>query len=197
MKRFDNTLLKIFLYGIPLFAAFAAFAYGYSKGIVSHTGYFNFLNQCAGLIIASWMTLALYLSLRLFISGAFRDHVITRLTFMRERDEREAALTGRATKTTFLTTLALLILLFCLSCFQISVYRVPQAMAVEGKTGRVQLGLGFSLLEREKQNLVQEPKGRTDIFSYQGLPVSSEAVILLLIVWQIAAYNWSFRRLIK
>jgi hypothetical protein len=45
--------------------------------------------------------------------------------------------------TAFLTSLAFLILLFCLSCFQVSIYRLPPEKAVDGKTGIVSLGLGF------------------------------------------------------
>lgn len=198
MKKLDAALLKVFLYGLPLFVLFALFAYGYSEGVVDREGGFmTFLNNLAGLVITAWMTLALYLSVRLMVSGTFRDQVIARITFMRERDERESLLTGKATKAAFLTSLALLILLFCLSCFQVSVYRVPANKAVDGKTGRISLGIGFSLLESDKQERPADATRKDYIFDYRGLPVSSETVILLLILWQIASYNYSMRRLMK
>jgi hypothetical protein len=143
------------------------------------------------------MMVSLYLSVRLMVSGPFRDQVIAKLTFIRERDEREALLTGKATRTTFLTSIAILILLFCLSCFQLSIYRVPPERAVDGKTGIVSLGVGFSLLERPKQVRPEDTIQKKDIFSYTGLPVSSTTVILMLIVWQIVSYNYWMRRLIK
>jgi hypothetical protein len=133
----------------------------------------------------------------LMVSGPFRDQVLAKLTFIRERDEREAILTGKATRTTFLTSLAILIFLFCLSCFQVSIYRVPPERAIDGKTGMVSLGLGFSLLEHPKQEMAKDILERKDIFSYTGLPVSSTAVILLLILWQVISYNYCMRRLIK
>jgi hypothetical protein len=200
MKKFDSTLLKIFLCGLPAIVAFAAFSYCYSSGIVNHTNaYLRLLNGLAGLVIAIWMTLSLYLSVRLMFSGPFRDLVIARLTFMRERDEREVILTGKATRTTFLTTLAILIFLFCLSCFHVSIYKVPQERAVDGKTGMVSLGLGFSLLEHPKQDKpkLEDIIKKKDIFTYSGLPVSSTSVILILIVWQIISYNYSIRRLTR
>ena len=144
-----------------------------------------------------WMTLSIYLSVRLMVSGPFRDQVITKITFIRERDEREAILTGKATKTAFLTSLAFLILLFCLSCFQVSIYRVPLEKAVDGKTGIVSLGLGFNLLEHGKQDRPEDTIQRKHIFSYRGLPVSSATIILMLIIWQIISYNYSMRRLMK
>ncbi len=198
MKRYDSTLLKVFFYGLPAIVVFAAFSYFYSSGVVNHThAYLRLLNSLAGLVIAMWMALSLYLSVRLMVSGPFRDHVITRLTFLRERDEREVILTGKATRTTFLTTLAILIFLFCLSCFHVSIYKVPPERAVDGKTGMVSLGLGFSLLEHSKQDKPEVAIERKDIFSYRGLPVSSTAVILMLIVWQIISYNYSIRRLTR
>jgi len=198
VKRLDSMLLKVFLYGLPAIIVFAAFSYSYSLGIVNHANiYLKLLNSFAGLIFALWMTLSLYLSVRLMISWPFRDQVIARLTFIRERDEREAILTGKAARTTFLTSLAILIFLFCLSCFQVSIYRLPPERAVDGKTGIVSLGLGFNLLEHSKQDRPKEIIEKKDIFSYTGLPVSNTTVILMLIVWQIISYNYSMRRLTK
>ncbi|MDB9822669.1 hypothetical protein OAC89_03120 [Deltaproteobacteria bacterium] len=198
MKRLDSMLLKVFLYGLPAFVVFAAFAYSYSIGVINHAYiYLKLLNSLAGLVIAIWMTLSLYLSVRLMLSGPFRDQVITRITFIRERDEREAILTGKATRTTFMTSLAILIFLFFLSCFQVSIYRVPPEKAVDGKTGMVSLGLGFNLLEQSGQDTPEDTIEKEDIFSYTGLPVSSTTLILMLILWQIISYNYSMRRLTK
>jgi hypothetical protein len=198
MKRCDSILLKIFLCLLPLAAALAAFSHFYGLGVIGHgNDYSRFLNVFAGLVFASSMILSVYLSLRLIISGTFRDQVLAKITFIRERDEREAMLTGKAAKTAFLTSLAFLILLFCLSCFRVSIYRVPPEKAVNGKTGFVTLGVGYSLLESDKQHRSEAMAQRKDIFSYQGLPVSSATIILLLIIWQIISYNYSMRRLMK
>jgi hypothetical protein len=131
------------------------------------------------------------------VSGRFRDQALAKLTFMKERDEREVALTGKATKTTFLTSLAILIFLFCLSCFQVSIYRVPPDKAVGGKTGFVTLGFGFNLWEGSGQAKADDTLQKKNILSYAGLPVSSSTVILALIIWQIISYNYSMGRLTK
>lgn len=198
MKRLDSILLKFFLYGLPAVIVFAGFSYFYSLGVVNHANvYLNLLNSCAGFVLALWMTFSLYMSVRLMVSGPFRDQVLAKLTFLRERDEREAILTGKATRTTFLTSLAILIFLFCLSCFQVSIYRLPPERAVDGKTGIISLGLGFNFLEHSKQDKPRKIIEKKDIFSYAGLPVSSTTVILMLIIWQIISYNYSMRRLTK
>ena len=196
MKRLDSILLKVFLYGLPGVVALAVFLYPYRLGIDA-AGLVRLLYNFAGFIFACWMMLSIYLSLRLMVSGRFRDMALAKLTFMRERDEREVALTGKATKTTFLTSLAILIFLFCLSCFQVSIYRVPPEKALDGKTGFVTLGFGFNLLERSGQAKADDTIQKKNILSYTGLPVSSSTVILVLIMWQIISYNYSMRRLTK
>jgi len=198
MKRLDSILLKVFLYGLPGAVTLAVLLYPYRLGIGAHAAdYVKLLYNSAGFIFAFWMILAIYLSIRLMVSGRFRDKALAKLTFMRERDEREVALTGKATKTTFLTSLAILIFLFCLSCFQVSIYRVPPENAVGGKTGFVRLGLGFNLWEKSGQAKPEGTIQKKNILSYTGLPVSSSTVILALIIWQIISYNYSMRRLTK
>jgi len=198
MKRLDSILLKVFLYGLPPVIVCAIFSYSHSPEFVNPpTGYLKLLYNFAGFILAFWMMLSLYLSVRLMVSGSFRDKVLAKVTFLRERDEREVILTGKATKTTFLTSLAILIFLFFLSAFHVSIYRVPPEKAVDGKTGAVSLGVGFSLLENPKHAKPNDTTLKKDIFSYTGLPISSTAVILVLIIWQIISYNYSMRRLTK
>lgn len=199
MSRADSVLVKVFLYGLPIIVIFGVFSYSYNTGIIDYaTGTAQFFNNLAGLVYAIWMTLSIVLSIRLMVSGPFRDQVLSRFTFIRERDEREVMLTGKATRTTFLTTLAILMFLFCLSCFQVSIYRVPPEKAVDGKTGFVTLGVTCNLLENSKQVGAHGDELRQqDIFTYSGLPISSTAIILGLILWQICSYNVTMRSLTK
>ncbi len=198
MKKLDLMLLKVFLYGLPLLVVLAAFACCHDSGMVDGgAGYIQLLNSFAGFVIMVWMMLTLYLSLRLMVSGELRNRVIAKITFMRERDEREAAMTGRATKATFLTSLAVLIFLFWLACFHVSFYRVPPDQAIDGKTGRVSLGIGFYLLENARQEQPADTIRKEYLFDYRGLPVSSQTIILLMILWQIGCYNYSMRRLMN
>lgn len=197
MSRIDSVMVKAFLYGLPILVLFGIFSYSYSTGGIDHTsGVARILNGLAGLAFAIWMTLSIVISIRLMLSASFRDQVLTRLTFIRERDERELMLTGKATRTIFLTTIAILTFLLCLSCFQVSIYRVPPEKAVDGKTGFVTLGFGMRLLEDAKPAVKDGDEFvKEDIFTYSGLPISSSAIILGLIFWQICSYNVTMRRL--
>jgi hypothetical protein len=198
MKRLDSVLLKVFLYAIPLHIVLLVFSHFHRVGFTENNGgHLELLNGFAGLVFALWMALSIYLSVRLILSGSFRDRVIAKITFIRERDEREAMLTGKAAKTALLTSLAFLILLFFLSCFQVSIYRLPPEKAIGGKTGVASLGLGFSFLNPDKQDRSKDTVRKKDIFTYSGLPLSGTSIILLLIIWQIVSYNCSMRRLMR
>jgi hypothetical protein len=198
MKKMDLILSKVFLYGLPVVVVFVLYSFCYKEGFINHDHIFSgFLNGLGGLVFGVWMTFSIYLSLRLMVSEPFRDQVISRITFIRERDEREEIMTGKATRTVFMTSLAILIFLFCLSCFQVSIYRVPPEMAIDGKTGFISLGLGFNLLEQSRPGMPGDPLDKEDIFTYSGLPLSGTTLILILILWQIISYNYSMRRLIR
>jgi hypothetical protein len=198
MKKVDSIVLKAFLYGLPAVIVLAVFSYPYNLETINRAAsHVKLLYNFAGLIFAAWMTVAIYLSIRLMVSRAFRDKVLAKLTLIRERDEREVVLTGKAARTTLLTSLAILIFLFCLACFRVSIYRVPLQEAIGGKTRVVSLGFGFKLLENSKQETPDHTIRKQDIFSYKGLPISSTTIILVLIIWQIISYNYSMRRLTR
>jgi len=198
MKRVDSILLRIFLYGLPLIVLLAIFSYSYNvETSVSAASYVTMIYNFAGIMFAIWMLLSIYLGIRLIFSESFREKVLTKLTFIKERDEREVMLTGKAAKKTMLTTLAILILLFCLSCFQVSVYSIPPEQAIDGKTKVISLDIKFNILASSPNNSSQEILPKQIILDYSGLPVSCSAVILGLIMWQIIAYNYSMRHLMK
>lgn len=196
MKRVDQIVAKVFLYGLPIAVILAVFAsFINPNNLSSYSSLVRSLYNFSGLIFGLWMAFSLYLSGRLVFSTSFRNKLLSRLALVKERDERELALTGTATKTTFLTTLAILILLLCLSVFQVSIYQVPEDKAVNGKRGTISLGFGFSLTDEVKSENQAKPKEATKTFiNYAGIPISKTAIILFLIVWQIGIYNLTMRR---
>ncbi|MBP2631028.1 MAG: hypothetical protein H6Q70_1656 [Firmicutes bacterium] len=198
MKKLDLVLLRIFLYGLPLIILFAIFSYSYDVEANASSGnYLEMIYDFAGLMFGSWLLLSIYLAVRLIFSGAFREKVLTRLTFIKERDEREVMLTGKAAKATMLTTIAILIFLFCLSCFQISVSTIPPEQVIDGKTRELTLNLNFELLANLPKNESSGIMQKQNILDYTGLPFSGSTVIFGLLIWQIIAYNYWMRRLLK
>ena len=200
MRTFDRICLKVFLYGVPLVVLFAAFCVLYEKGnlgVPGGGGVLAAVHNAGGLVLALWVPTPFVLSFRLLVSGPLRDALLTRIAGMKERDEREVQLTGRATRTTFLLTLSLLLFLLCLSCFQVSVYGISGQDAVDGKDKCITLGLRVELLNDSAAAAAAaaaQTPGRRDIFTYAALPVSVTGVILLLLVWNIGWYGFLMRR---
>lgn len=197
MKKIDSITLKVFLYGLPVIIAAAILlnVQWNSQPLNKIT----FLNNIFGIILMAWIILSIYLSIRLIASEALREKVLSKLTLIKELDEREERLTGKAMRATFLSTIAILIILFFFSCLHFSLYKVNPQYAVNGKTGFVSIGykLHLSDTDRIETNRNNGIPVKKDIFSYNGLPVSSTFLILLLILWQIIYYNLSMKRFLK
>jgi len=199
MKKIDAILLKIFLYELPILVFYAiSIAFFGLETAAKENVYAKVWYDFGGLLIfGSWMAVSICISIRLIMSSSFRCNVLSKITFLKEQDEREVVLTGQAAKTTMLTTLAILIFLFCLSCFQFSVYRIPPEQAVDGKNRVLTLGFDFKLLDDSQQKGSSEDNEKADIISYSALPISSSTVIIGIIGWQIISYNYLMRRAMK
>ncbi len=199
MKIFDRIVLKVFLYGLPLvITGGIAFSYYDVRTIESQPYAIQLLYNAYGFMMGCWMLFSLYLSARLVFSAAFREATLSRLAFMRERDEREMQMSGMATKTSFLTTLALLICLLCLSVLNVQIYRVTPDQAIGGKTGMVSLNLKMNFTDTEEARartpLPDAAKISKIYLSFNGIGLSKESIILILILWQLLSYNYVMRR---
>jgi hypothetical protein len=193
MKKIDRKILKLFLFGLPFVIGMALLASTISLKDANNGSVLDYYNSFSGLVFGIWMFFSLYLSVRLLFSGNFRADILPCLTFFRERDERELLITARATRNSFLTTLALLILLLFLSVFQVAIFRVPQEQAENGKTGTITLGVNMSLTNDSPGT----SSSILDYFRYSGLPLSNSAVILFLILWQLSSFNYFLRKIEK
>lgn len=120
-----------------------------------------------------------------------REKTLKRLANIKERDEREQFITGRASRTAYISTLSLMILLLFLSVFSLNIYRVPKTEAINGKTGTVSIGLGFSLLEKPH---LETNSDNQVIFESKDIPLSKTAIILILIIWQLTVFNFIARK---
>lgn len=198
MKKWDLFLLKGFFYGLPIVVCFAVFAYFIDWQTVGQSyAYLKPLYDLGGLVLGLWMIISIALSVRMVFSSKFRESVLVKLTLIKERDEREVFLTGRAAKEVLLTSIAILIFLFCLSCFEVSLYRLPPDQIVDGKTRAISLGVKFELFDHATMKNSDGSLQKESILAYSGLPFSHSSVIFGLLIWQIISYNYSMKKLMK
>ncbi len=196
LQKLDKTLARVFIFGLPLMALLAVGTSQVAQDAsATRSPVVYTLNGLAGLLLGLWMVMAIYLSARLVFSPVTRGAILPRVVLMRERDEREAFLTGNATKINFLVTLAILVLLLCLNVFHVSLYQVPPEHSSNGHSKAITLGIDFSLLDSPQKNAQEQAKeGLGSLVTYSGLPVSKTAILVLLIIWQIASYNYLMRK---
>jgi hypothetical protein len=124
----------------------------------------------------------------------FPERVLSRMAFIKERDERENVFSGQAARSVFLISLAVLITLFFLSCLQLSFYRLPESKPIDGKTGVVSMGFSFSVTNERSSDTVS-PMGK--IFSVIMDYLFNFGSAAGLIFWHLISYNIIMRRLLK
>ena len=132
--------------------------------IVAIWSYFNtsgYLPENSNLIVKilwellSWnimiwfTTLVIFLIMTVF-SKTFQEKTFTKISCIRNRDEREEQITGKAASKSYTSTFAVLILLIFLSTLQVSVKPLPQEEMAEGRTRYLSIGLSLSAIDNNK-----------------------------------------------
>lgn len=139
-----------------------------------------------------WFVVLIVFLISMITIREVQERTLKRLANLKERDEREQFITGKASRAAYLATLSLLVCLLFFSIFTLNIQRVPESEAVNGKRGTVSIGLQFKLLDKPQI----ETNGATGLTSFEskGIPLSKTAILLILILWQLAAFNYTARR---
>lgn len=146
----------------------------------------------------AWFVLLVHFIISLVFWSTFREKILTMLTLSKERDERESFISGRASKATFYSTLAILILLFFLSGLHLYVYKKPKAEAIDGKRGTITIGYNFSFVNSDKKSVDVEGINKNEkIIAFDGVPFTQESLLLFLILYHIASYHVFTRRRLR
>lgn len=121
-----------------------------------------------------------------------REKTLKRLANLKERDEREQYITGKASRTAYISTLSLLVFLLFFSIFSLNIHRATENEAINGKTGTVSIGIQFNLLDKPRVE-TNQATGQV-LFESKDIALSKTAILLILILWQLAAFNITARR---
>src|SRR5690606_30445756 len=112
------------------------------------------------------------------------------LGIYKERDEREEYVTGRASKVTYISSLAFLIFLLFLSIFQVEVRKLPVNLERDHKH-ELNIGLNFSFFDFTKN------QDKEVLFAMDKIPLSQPGLILIVLLWLVGTYNVSARKNLK
>lgn len=138
-----------------------------------------------------WFLLLIVFLVLLVAIPAARERTLLRLANLRERDEREEFITGRAARATYMSTLSLMIFFLFFSVFTFDVKRKPPAQVVDGKEHVMSIGLRFDLWDESRKTAGAEDGV---LFESRDLPLSKSAIILIFLAWQLASFNLAARR---
>jgi hypothetical protein len=193
MSKYFRFIQNYLLYALPFVLVCAAWGTIQTQSEI--------LNSASIISRAAWEMLSLNLMLWFFVLILFlvllvavpgaRDKTLKRLANLKDRDEREEFITGKASRTAYVSTLSLLILLLFFSIFTLNIYRVPESEAINGKRGTVSISTNFSLWDKSHDETLST---KETLFEYKGMPLSKSAILLGLILWQLAIFNFTARK---
>lgn len=191
MKKIDQILIKVFIWGAPLVLVVAIIGSVFGPDNLRKN--YQLINDISGLIFGFWFIAAFYFAIRILVSSEFRERILLKIAKFKEQDEREEKISASSLRTTFLANMAILIFVLILSTLNVSAYRVPESQAVNGKRGTISLGFNFSFIEETSKQ--KNADDREYMFNYAGLPIKVQGIVLLLLLWNLGSYQYSVRRL--
>ncbi len=139
-----------------------------------------------------WFAILIFYLVTMVTFPEVREKTLRRLANMSERDEREQFITGQASRSAYLATLSLLIFMLFFSIFTLNLKKVPADQAIDGKEHTISIGLHLNLLDKNPAK--SETTTGEVLFESMDLPLSKTALLLILILWQLAAFNISARK---
>ncbi len=142
-----------------------------------------------------WFVLLIYFIVSLVFWGQFREKILTTATFSKERDERESFISGRASKATFYSTLAILIFFFFLSGFHIQLYRLPKEEGIFGKKMSLSIGYSIDFLKTDKPKLINFDEANSEkVFVMEGVPFTQGSLLLFIMLYHLTSYHLFTRK---
>jgi len=193
MKIFKKTVIGIVFYTFPLAMAGFLIMGIYKNNIVP---YINNYYLFALVYALFWTLVTLFLTIGMFFSGSLRNDVLSKLSGMKERDEREVQIVGKALKSTYLSTMTILLFLLTISLFNIHFEKKSLDSVEPGQLrNSVSIYLGFDIIDNNA--VITQKEGYDEYFDFNDLPISSSTLIILLILWQIFSYRHVTRRALK
>jgi hypothetical protein len=143
-----------------------------------------------------WTLVTFFLTVSMFFSKNIRNDVLSKLSGIKERDEREVQIVGRAMKSTYLSTMTILLFLLSISLFNIQFEKKSVDSVKPGELRHsLSVGMGFVIFDHSA--FVTEKEGCDKFLKISGVPVSSSTLIIFLILWQIFSYRSLTRRAFK
>lgn len=196
MMKLHRFIGKYLLYSIPAVGALFVWSLFQKQQDIINTGSRSLMIvwEILSWNLMLWFAMVMYILFVLLVSPAFRTAFLSKLGRIKERDEREEHITGKAAVKTFYSTLAVLLVFLFFSIVTITVTKVSPERAFNGKQHNLTIGMSFSFYETDRETTADT--GVTIIASSR-LPLSKEMVIVMLLLWHLGSFYISSRKVMN
>lgn len=196
MKKFlkiNSYISKFLLYSIPIILIVLVWASFQNQQQVldMNNSIIYFVWNLISIYFLVWFFFLIYFLIVLVFSRQFRENILIKFSGIKERDERETYINGKACKSTFFSTIAILLLLLFLTVVNIQVIHLSPENAIDNKRRQISISLSLKFFNFDSK---QKKDKNGTILSIHKLPLTTEATIILIILWQILSYHYFSRK---
>ena len=192
MKTLNTLIQKYLIYASPVVLATMVWGTYQSDAEIRRTGTFATMAlwEVMSWSLMLWFLLLFVFMILLVVRKETQESTIKYLAGLKERDEREEIIMGSAAKQSFTATAGLLMLLLFLSCFTLTIAKLPPNQVVDGRKSSLSLGFRFSETDTK---VTASPDGQV-MYEHHDLPLSKSAILLLVLAWQVATFKIRARK---
>lgn len=196
MNIFKKIIIGFVFYTFPLAIAGFLIIGLYEKSLVSDITPIAPVYFCNLIFSVLWTFATFLLTIAMFFFKGLRNDVLVKLTGIKERDEREIQIVGKGLKSTYLSTMTILLFLLILSLFNIRFEsKNADNAGPDQRRGTGSITMEFSIIDHNA--LITHKEGYDKYFELNDLPISSTTLIIVLILWQVFSYRYVTRRALK
>lgn len=121
-----------------------------------------------------------------------KEQITRQLAGIKERDERESYIVGKAALNSMMSTVSVGILILFITMFSLSIKNLRPEDRFEDKKKNFSLGLAYKVFDEQKSEV--SPTGEI-IFQRKDIPLSKSSVVLILLIWQVGAFRFYARKI--
>jgi hypothetical protein len=187
MSRLNKALINGFMYLSPIGAIGFVMAHLEINLLINE----GWIGAVFGSTFLVWILCTLYFLFSIIINKKLRENIFTRLAGIKERDEREEVVVGRAMKSSFLFMLGLLVCLLVFSTTRTDrniTLTTPDSVYDSFTLGHLEFK-GEPIRKYET-----EVKGEVHNYETYDIPLSKTSLILFMILAQLFSYHFFARK---
>jgi MFS family permease len=184
MNRTIRYIQTYLLFGFPFVATCMIWG-----GSVNDSFIAALIHQFLSWNLMLWFAVLTFFLVLLVVAPKTREHTLRRLANIKERDEREEFITGKAARVTYISTLSLMIFLFFCSVFSVSLVKIPENQIIDGNHYKLNFTVGYGFFGESMESNMKKSDEKNKIFDSRYYSPSTPTVIIMLICWQLIAFN--------